>query len=553
MDNQARNQRIAWSAAFVLVVFIVAMLWYQPEIRNAGHEASDDESLAVLDKKLVSPRTVPEKQLQHDASTPSWDSSETTESGQDRAPIDNDTVTVDATPDRPKQERAKELPSPVSDASSPLESGARPTADSSEVERAVVHEETQLLTFERAEIENLLADAEDEGQGRDELLSRYGKSASGSGRFAFAAAAYQMFLEEFGQGHEFSPQIAMRLGNCLAPLAPNSGVTHTRDGPVIKPQWRMHYEPNMDLVRTAIDAYETAVAIAPDDRSASEALFKLGWVYRALQDLESSTDAWRRCAAIGDATKFAADAQMFAAENLTLLGRPAEAAEMMTELAASSTDHSRAMPVSARARDLSYRASRTEADISNPVAVVKREIVQRHDELPHAVYRSVANWLRAKRADDALVELHRWACHQDRWPEKQRLICRLSLADALLRSEDATQEAQQQAADALAEAITISPDATWGAPGAIRRSQLLRKLRQYDGAFAAFEPLDADVLQSSQWEPLFLTEKIRVRIAQGKIEEARELLDNLTLRYSDYVESANLEVELFSTSQENPQ
>ena len=60
--------------------------------------------------------------------------------------------------------------------------------------------------------------AETTGDVRADLLARYGRAAASSGRFDLAAAAYAMFLDEFGVSHPYSERIAMRLADCLFPF-----------------------------------------------------------------------------------------------------------------------------------------------------------------------------------------------------------------------------------------------------------------------------------------------------------------------------------------------
>ncbi len=103
-------------------------------------------------------------------------------------------------------------------------------------------EEGASFAVERAVIEEKLSRADD--YSREDLLAMIGRTAASSGDFAASAAAYTMFMEEFGEDSPYSSRIARRLADSLAPLNLDSiGVTHTPSGPVYTPQYRMGYVP----------------------------------------------------------------------------------------------------------------------------------------------------------------------------------------------------------------------------------------------------------------------------------------------------------------------
>jgi len=74
---------------------------------------------------------------------------------------------------------------------------------------------------------------------RADFLARYGRSAAASGRFDLAAAAYAMFLDEFGTQHPYSERIAVRFADCLFPFNYRQvDVVHTAAGPRLHPACR---------------------------------------------------------------------------------------------------------------------------------------------------------------------------------------------------------------------------------------------------------------------------------------------------------------------------
>lgn len=86
--------------------------------------------------------------------------------------------------------------------------------------------------------------AGEESRPREDLLAMYGRSSAASGRFDLAAAAYAMFLEEFGTRHPYAERVAMRLADCLAPLDLDSiEIVHLPGGPEFHPRWRRRTWP----------------------------------------------------------------------------------------------------------------------------------------------------------------------------------------------------------------------------------------------------------------------------------------------------------------------
>lgn len=404
------------------------------------------------------------------------------------------------------------------------------------------------LAQERQQVDEAIHD--DQEHSRDDMLVMYGKSASASGDFKGGAAAYLLFLEEFGTEHPYSPAVAIKLGDCLAPLDHRyAGISHAADGPQFKPQWRMRMTPDQTLVAAAVQAYELAAHLAPDDKSAGEALFSLGWVQRTLGDWDASASAWQRCASTTPSPQLAHRAIMGAADNLELMGRPAEAAALLRSESAVSQDEQRVALAAARANDLEFAAARDTIADSDPVSALEQEISQRSGTPSHTVYRSFVQWLNQRGNHNGLVAVHRWARTQGDWPAEQQTLCRLELVDELLHS-GATSEAKVEAAAALAEVIDLAPQPEWAFPTALRRSKLLRELGDFAFAEQSFTKLSSDITSSPIWEPQILAERVRIMRDAENGAEADRLVHDLAARYPYYVELKELAPDLATNGPE---
>jgi tetratricopeptide (TPR) repeat protein len=376
--------------------------------------------------------------------------------------------------------------------------------------------------------------AEEHGAPREDLLAKYGRTSASSGRFDVAAASYAMFLNEFGTDHPYSAQIAMRLGDCLAPLNLDYvDIVHTEDGPRFNPQWRMGFAPQVEWIRQAIAAYELAAELAEDDAAAGRALSRIGWLYRALGDWPAATAAWDRCADDVAGTTWAADALWLAAENLRWTGQPDAAGERLWRMAAEYADDARTANLDEHLGQLDVEAGRSPNWLAYPVASLQDEIeAQAGSRTPSEVYRSAVRWLRRKGEHGAIIAVSHWACGQDDWPVEAQIACRFHLVDALLLEPH--EQARLEAVMWLGEIVDLASDDATAIPAAIRRYRLLEDLGRLDLADQAMDELTARVRGSPRWEPGVLTERIKSLLARGDLDRARAVLHTLTNSHPDY-------------------
>lgn len=373
-----------------------------------------------------------------------------------------------------------------------------------------------------------------ESRPREHLLAMYGRASAASGQFEAAATAYAMFLDEFGTAHAYSSQIAMRLAVCLAPLDLDSvDIIHTDHGPQYRPQWRMGHEVDANGLRQAVAAYKLAADIATNKAGIGRALFRTGWVYRALGDWPASTKAWDRCVAQAAGTKSAADALWLAAENLAWTGDPEAAAERLRWMAANYPADTRVTTIADRIEDFDAEASRSTGWLADPVVSLQAEIEARSAvRSPGEVYRSVMRWLQEREERAAIIAVSRWACRQDDWPTKDRMGCRRDLIDALLRRPD--DDARCEAAERLGELVNLAGADAAAVPAAIRRYRLLNELERYAEADQGLDAIGTWVKGSRRWEPIVLTERIESLLKRGERDRAKEALDTLVESYPDY-------------------
>ena len=174
---------------------------------------------------------------------------------------------------------------------------------------------------------------------RGDLLSMYARTSEGSGEFRAAAAACALFLDEVGNNHPLAVPVAIRMGDCLAPMDLNNlEITESENGPQFRPRWRTEEKPSVEQLYQAIAAYERAIEISSDENQQAQAQVKIGWVYRALNDLEASTEILDQCAEHASHLRIGQEALYYAAENLALTGREQAAAERYLRLAAIDPD-----------------------------------------------------------------------------------------------------------------------------------------------------------------------------------------------------------------------
>ena len=370
---------------------------------------------------------------------------------------------------------------------------------------------------------------------RADLLAMYGRSSAASGRFDIAAAAYAVFLDEFGVDHPYSERIIMRFADCLFPFKYDRiDVAHTAFGPRLEPVWRMDYSPRPEHLRQAVHAYELAASVTQDKYRKGSALLKLGWVHRVLGDWEGSTEAWDRCAKKASSTNKAADAQWLAAENLAWTGQPTASVGHLRRFATEYSSDGRVAAVADRIEHLEAVASRSSDWLIDPVASVTIEIEARSAvRTPSEVYRSVVTWLGKRGESAALITVSRWACAQDDWPVDGRIACRFDLVDALLASS-AAEAARREAADRLGELVNLALGDAVAVPAAIRRHRLLSELGQVDEADQVADEIAARVSGSRRWEPVVLTERIESLLQLGDKDAAKAVVDALVESHPDY-------------------
>ena len=377
--------------------------------------------------------------------------------------------------------------------------------------------------------------AEEEGFSRQDLLAMYGRSAAAVGRFAHSAAAYALFLQEYGDGHEYGAEIALRLAESLAPLNIDSvEVDHTRDGPVYHPRWRMRFEPGQRHLRLALPAYELAAELAENEAQAGRALLMRGWVCRALGEWETATAAWDTCASKCPNTEAAYQALRLAAENLEWTGQPAAAAERMRMIADSCTDATRVQRVLARVEDLEAEADRREDWFHDPIASLEAEIAQRAEVVAAPqVYTSVLRWLQRRGQRAFCVEVSLWACRQTDWPVSARINAHYDLVDSLLRGAPSPAD-RLAAAGVLDKIVALSDENRSALPATLRRCRLLTELGRFEEAKQTLSIMEHRVAGSFEWEPRLLSAEAHILLAQGDQAGARQVLVGIQDSYPDY-------------------
>ncbi|MCP4592422.1 MAG: tetratricopeptide repeat protein [bacterium] len=377
--------------------------------------------------------------------------------------------------------------------------------------------------------------AGEESRPRENLLVMYGRASAASGRYDLAAAAYAMFLNEFGSEHPYSARVAMRLADCLTPFdLDHVTIVHEEGGPKFTPTWRMGFAPGSESLARAIDAYERAAELAETDAGAGRALLRMGWVYRALGDWQASTETWDRCAAQTSGAKSAADALWLAAENLAWTGQPASAAGRLRELTAAYPGDSRSAGAESRVEEFEAESRRSAAWLADPVTSLQAEIKDRAGvRSANDVYTSVLTWLRREHHLAAQIAICRWACEQTDWPLERRLACHHDLVTALLDLPTAGAAERQEAADVLGRIVDLAPRDDWAIPAALRRSRLLSELGRFDLADRTLDGI-ADHEVGVRYEPHILAERIRVLLDRGDIEQAAVAFDTLSEAYPEH-------------------
>jgi hypothetical protein len=216
----------------------------------------------------------------------------------------------------------------------------------------------------RTIVEEALAADQSGRFSRNELLVILGRSAAASGQFDVSSAEYLMFLEETGPRHPFAERIYLRPIDSLAPLdLKSAGVPHTSEGPRYHPVWRTGVPVSKERLGQAAAACLYAAEQAEQAQVKCRALFRLGWIQRALNDWEKSARAWEPCAAEAAGMHLAADAAWLTVENLVWTDRPAEAADRLRRFV-------RAYPNDARTRGAAIRLELLETEAQRGEAML---------------------------------------------------------------------------------------------------------------------------------------------------------------------------------------
>ena len=408
-------------------------------------------------------------------------------------------------------------------------------------ERSGLSRAVDLGSF-RQEVEVIEAEiAIDNGFERSERLLAIGGSAAASGLFDTAAAAFAMFLSEFGMDDPNSENVAVHLGDSLFPFKYDEiNVVHGSSGPRLDPVWRMGYTPRPEHLQQALDAMELAGSLAHDQYTKGSALLKLGWVHRVLGDWEASTAAWDRCAKDAAPAKPAADAVWLAVENLEWTNRPAEAAERLKRMIQASPNDARTTAIEEHIERLEAEVSRSPEWLVNPIASLQLEMQARSGvRSPQEVYRSVVRWLQRREERKALIAVSRWACDQDNWPVMDRVTCRFDLTGALLQGGDA--ESQQEAVRRFQEIIDFAPNDGMVVYATIQGCRILSELQRFDEAEQMAAAIAARVEDPIQAEPVVLADFAESLLKRGEKQRALRALDKLKTAYPDYGVSESLE------------
>lgn len=432
----------------------------------------------------------------------------------------------------------------------------KPTTAKQHTQLEAIQQILDHLATERSQIEQAVPRTVSKEQNaqtlRADLLVRYGRSSAASGRFDLSAAAYAMFLNEFGTEHPYSKQIVIRLADSLAPLDLDSvSIVHTEKGPQYRPTWRMGKEATPERLRHAVLAYELAAELSSDKTAMGNALLKLGWVHRALNDWDASTEAWMRCAREAQQTKPGADALLLAAENLTWTNQPHAAAVQLRLFAGKYPGDSRAKSGIKRALLLEIETRRSDEWLRDPVASLRAEMEAHADQLtPQEMYRSAVQWLKQKKCFPAIVAVGRWGCSQADWSVEQRISAHYDVVDALLGQPQAGEAERLAAVDTLDAIVALSPSDDWAVPAALRCSRVLSELGRFETADAKLDRIEARVGDSLRWRPRVMLERIQSLLDRGDREGAKALLAEFAKTYPDDRTSAQYRSLWAETQQE---
>jgi len=369
---------------------------------------------------------------------------------------------------------------------------------------------------------------------RDNLLMMFGRSSAASGQLAVAAAAYGMFLNDFGTSHPYAERAASGLADSLFPFKYDEvNVVHVPSGPRLDAVWCMDYTPRWEHLQQAMPAFELAASLTHDQHAKGSALLKLGWVHRVLGDWDASTAVWDRCANEAAPTKPAADALWLAAENLEWTNRPAEAAEHLARMAREHPEDARASAAIDRVEYLQAEARRSPEWLSDPVASLQSEIQARAGaRTTGEVYRSFVTWLQRRGERTAIIAVSRWAYQQADWSEKERTAARYDLVDVLLAGDDS--ESRAEAVEQLRTMVDLTSETASAVTVGLRCCRVLTELGRYDEADELMRALGERVQGTRKWEPIVLSQHAEWLLERNDVARATDVLDTLKTRHPEY-------------------
>ncbi|UCG86751.1 MAG: tetratricopeptide repeat protein [Gemmatimonadota bacterium] len=409
----------------------------------------------------------------------------------------------------------------------------QPTVKTEDLTAAELAIDLDTFAGQREQVEAVVAADSARGCSRADVLAIYGRTSAASGQFERSAAAYAMFLKEFGATHSYSERIAMRLIDSLAPLdLDNIQIVHAADGPQYRPAWRMGKETSSARLKQAVAACEYAAAITTTERDRGKALLRLGWIQRALGDWRASTAAWDRCASEARGQKVAAHGLWMAAENLAWTEQPAAAAERIQRFIREYPNDGRVRSAKARLATLQAVARRGPEWLNDPVGSLRTEIEQRKEDREAGdVYRSVIRWLQRRHETAAVLAVSRWGVTQSDWPLTHRVAAGWDLVDTLLAQADVPEAGKFEAADVLEQLMELEPSEMGKVNATLRLCGVLKGLAQFERAEAALLRMEEKATEPVVRKPLLMAERIQLLLDSGRRGAADALFEEFSASY----------------------
>ncbi len=404
---------------------------------------------------------------------------------------------------------------------------------------------------QRAMVEAELAKGQSGGFTRADLLAMLGRSSAASGDFELSAAAYVMFLDEFGSEHAYSQRIALRLIDSLAPLDLETiDIRHTPEGPRYEAAWRLGKAASEQRLRQAVLACEYAAGLTKMPADKGRAWLRMGWIQRALNDWPAATRAWQTCADVARGLPGAADALWLTVENQRWTGQYEAAVATVRRFMAEYPKDERGSSAGLLLDTLQAEARRARVKVADSVQALQAEIAERRSGRgAYQVFREVADWHLGRGERQAWLEVTRWAVGQTDWSLPERVAASMDLTDALLGQPEVGVEHKAEAARVLADVVRIAPDDSWRVRAALRRSKLLRELNRAAEALDMWRGLLPRLAQPDQWVAESRPERIRVHVAAGELTSAAALLDELTRDCPEHPELSDLRRDVRSSKE----